>query len=62
MRGRKKDCDMDEKVIDELKLRLQAPIIAMERIAEGSSLPQVFVDAALSELKAVEELLSKLKK
>jgi len=52
---------MDKKLIDEIELRLKAPIIALERIAEGRHLPQIFADVAMCELKRTFELLSDLK-
>ncbi|MCA9398516.1 MAG: hypothetical protein KC618_02120 [Candidatus Omnitrophica bacterium] len=44
---------------EEIQLRLKAPMIALERVAEGRHLPKVFADAALEELKTAEQLLEK---
>lgn len=46
--------------VGELFLRLQAPIIAMERVAQMRYLPKVFAQAALDELKKAQELTKKL--
>lgn len=51
----------NKQIIDEIDLRLKAPMVAAERIAEGKSLPKVFAEAALSELKTAKKLVDKLK-
>ncbi len=40
----------------EIFLGLQAPIIAMQTLLQGKYLPKVFAEAALSELKKLEEI------
>lgn len=49
-------------LIEELKLRLRAPFIALDRLANGTHLPKVFAEAALEELKKAVELIAKLEK
>ena len=51
---------MNQELIDEFRLRLKAPFIALERLAKGRHLPKIFAEAALEELKKAVELLAKL--
>lgn len=53
---------MNHKFIEEMRLRLKAPFIALDRLAKGRHLPKVFAEAALDELKKAVELLAKLEK
>ena len=53
---------MTYKLIQEIQLRLKAPIIALERIARGQYLPKVFAGAALDEIKKMQKLVEKLEK
>lgn len=53
---------MNHKFIEEMRLRLKAPFIALDRLAKGRHLPKVFAEAALEELKKAVELLVKLEK
>lgn len=53
---------MNQKVIEELQLRIKAPRIALERIAKGQHLPKIFAGAALDEIKKVQKLVEKLEK
>ena len=46
--------------IEEINLRLKAPMIALERIAKGHHLPKIFAQAALDELKKAQKLAEKL--
>ena len=48
--------------IEELRLRLRAPFVALDRVVKGRNLPKVFAEAALEELKKVVELIAKLDK
>jgi hypothetical protein len=50
---------VDHQLIQEIKLRLKAPAVVIERIAEGRQVPKVFGKAALSELKLIQEMLEK---
>ena len=53
---------MDHKFVEELRLRLRAPFVALDRLAKGRHLPKVFAEAALEELKKAVELLAKFEK
>ncbi len=46
--------------IEELRLRLRAPYIALDRLAKGRHLPKIFAEAALEELKKAVESIAKL--
>ena len=50
-----------KETLDKIELKLKAPLVALERVAEGKHLPQVFADVALSELKEAEKLVNDLK-
>ena len=50
---------MDPKLAKEIKLRLKAPMIVVERIVEGQQVPKVFGQAALRELKIIQEIAEK---
>jgi len=50
---------MDRKLIKEFKLKLKAPMVALEKIVQGRYLPKVFAGAALAELRKLEGLLDK---
>jgi hypothetical protein len=47
------------KFTKEIRLRLKAPIVAMEKIAKGKYLPKVFAKATLDELKIIQRLIKK---
>ncbi len=53
---------MDRKLIEELRLRLRAPFVALDRLAKGRHLPKIFAEAALEEFKKAVELIVKLEK
>ena len=42
---------------EEIKLRLKAPMVIAERIAQGRQVPKVFGKAALSELKKIQKVV-----
>jgi hypothetical protein len=46
-------------IIDEISLRLKAPIIALEKMTAREYLPRIFMEAALSELYSIKKLLEK---
>ncbi|MCB9772253.1 MAG: hypothetical protein H6754_06845 [Candidatus Omnitrophica bacterium] len=46
-------------IAKEINLKLKAPMIALERLAEGRSLPVIFAKAGLEELETIQELLSR---
>jgi hypothetical protein len=46
-------------VINEIRLRLMAPIISLERIAAGKYLPKIFAEVSLGELQRIKKLLRK---
>jgi hypothetical protein len=48
---------MKLKTRKEIKLRLKAPMIALERVAQGQYLAAIFADAALDELRKIQRLL-----
>ena len=48
------------KLINEIQIRLKAPVVALERIARGQNLPKAFVKEALNELGRFRELLDKM--
>ena len=50
---------MTRELISQIQLHLQAPLIALERIAKGRHLPQVFAEAGLEELEKVRELVDR---
>jgi hypothetical protein len=45
------------KFIEEIRLRLKAPAIALEKIAKGKYFPKVFAEAALSEIRKLQGLM-----
>ena len=51
---------IQEEFIEELRLRLKTPWIALGRIAKGQYLPKIFAEAALSDLKKALELVMRL--
>jgi len=53
---------MNQKLMEELRLRLKAPFIALNRLAKDRHLPKIFAEAALDELKKAVELLARLEK
>jgi len=53
---------MKKSIFDELEIRLKAPIVALEKIVEGKSLPKVFARVALEELKKVQAIVKKTSK
>lgn len=53
---------MKEFLLDELEIRLKAPIVAMEKIAADKSLPKVFARVALDELKKAQAIVKKLQR
>lgn len=48
---------MSGKLQAEIKLRLKAPMIALEKIVQGRYLPKVFAEAALDELKKAQKFM-----
>jgi len=53
---------MHKEFIEELRFKLRAPFVALDRLAKGRHLPKVFAEAALEELKKAIELIAKLEK
>lgn len=47
---------------DEIQLRLIAPLVALERLAKGGSLPLIFAKTALNELRIVVGLTKSMQK
>ena len=46
--------------IAEIKLRLKAPIIALEKVSKGQYLPRIFAQAALDELRKIQKIVGQL--
>jgi len=53
---------MDYKLLQEIQLRLKAPAIALWRILKGKHVPNIFVKAALDDLKKAHKLTEELEK
>jgi hypothetical protein len=53
---------MSKILIDELEIRLKAPVIVLEKIVNEKVLPKVFARAAWDELKKAQAIVTKLKK
>lgn len=53
---------MTSEVIEEIKLKLKAPINALEMFVEKGRLPRVFAEAALEELRKTEKLVGELER
>ncbi len=51
---------MYKEITKEIELRLKAPMIALEKISKEKYLPNVFAQAALDELRKVQQLINKL--
>jgi len=51
---------MKKCLLDELEIRLKAPVAAMEKITAGKPIPKVFARVALDELKKVQAIVAKL--
>ena len=49
-------------IINDIRLRLQSPTVALERIVQGRFLPDIFADAVLEELVRVYKLLNHLER
>lgn len=48
---------MDNEILSELRNKLTAPKIALEKLAKGERVPREFLELAAEELKAAVELL-----
>ena len=48
---------MDKEILSELRNKLTAPKIALERLAKGQKVPKEFLELAAKELDAAIELL-----
>lgn len=53
---------MSKILIDELEIRLKAPGIVLEKVANEKTLPKVFARAAWEELKKAQAIVKKLKR
>lgn len=53
---------LQKEFIEEFRIRLRAPFVALDRLTKGRHLPKVFAEAALEELKKAVELIAKLEK
>lgn len=49
-------------LIEEIQLRLKAPLIVLEKITGRRYLPKIFANAALDELIGIQKLINKLEK
>ena len=47
-------------LVQEIRLRLRAPVVALERIARGQPLPKIFVEGALDELKKARAVIGRM--
>ena len=52
----------DYELSEGFRLRLKALMVALERIVKGQDLSKIFAEAALDELKKVQELTDRLGK
>lgn len=50
---------MDQEILSEIRNKLTAPKIALERLAKGERVPREFLELAAAELKAAVALLRK---
>lgn len=51
---------MNEEILTEIRNKLTAPKIALEKLAKGEKMPKEFLELALNELVALTELVEKL--
>ena len=51
---------MNEEITSEIRNKLTAPKIALERLAKGENVPKEFLELALKELNVITELLTKI--
>jgi len=51
---------MDYEIISDIRNKLQAPYLVLERLAEGKNVPEQFVEIAKADLALVGELILKL--
>ncbi len=51
---------MNEEITSEIRNKLTAPKIALERLAKGEAVPKEFLELALKELNVITELLTKI--
>ena len=52
---------MATEILSEIRNKLTAPKIALERLAKGEKVPREFLELAAKELKAVIDLVQELK-
>ena len=50
---------MKTEIVSEIRNKLQAPYLVLERLTEGKYVPERFVELAKSDLTLVEELMQK---
>ena len=53
---------MNEKISAEIRNKLTAPKIALDKLSKGERVPEKFLALALKELKAIPGLLKRYKK
>lgn len=51
---------MNDEILSEIRNKLTAPKIALERLAKGEKVPREFLELAAKELKAVIDLVQEL--
>jgi hypothetical protein len=51
---------MKDEIIPDIRNKLQAPYLVLERLTDGKSVPEHFMELAKSDLTKVEELIRKL--
>ena len=51
---------MNCKLVQEIQLRLRAPIVFFEKTIQGRRLPHIFAQASYEELRKVQKLVEKL--
>ena len=51
---------MKNEIIPDIRNKLQAPYLVLERLTQGKYVPERFVELAKSDLTIVEELIQKL--
>ena len=52
---------MNEEILSEIRNKITAPKIALEKMSKGEKVPKEFLEMALEELKVVDSLLKKAK-
>ena len=53
---------MNEQILADIRNKLTAPKIAIEKLAKGGKVPTAFLKLALKELKAITGLLKRRRK